>query len=74
MIPGKTTVILPGLLHKTCWVGTTLGSPDWTVRVNACTVHIVPARIMQLLEWSLTLSVSLMFRTWPECTEAMSEQ
>ena len=74
MIPGKTTVILLDLLHKTCWVNSTLGSSDWTVRVYSRTVHIVPARIMQLLEWSLTLSVSLMFRTWPECTAAMSEQ
>ena len=27
-----------------------LGSPDWTVRLNTYTVHIVPARIMQQLE------------------------
>ena len=32
----------------------TLGSPDWTVQVNSCTVHLVPARIMQLLEWGNT--------------------
>ena len=25
-----------------------LGSPDWTVRLNAYTVHVVPDRIMQL--------------------------
>ena len=34
------------LLHKTCWVDSTLGSPDWTVRLNAYTVHAVPAWIM----------------------------
>ena len=28
------------LLQKTCWVDFTLGSPDWTVRVNASTVRI----------------------------------
>ena len=39
------------LLHKTCWGDFTLGSPDWTVRLNAITVHVVPARVMQLLEW-----------------------
>ena len=38
------------LLHKTCWVDSTVGRSDWTVRVNAFTVHLVPARIMQLLE------------------------
>ena len=43
-------------LHKTCWVDSTLGSPDWTVRLNACTVHVVPARIMQLLWcWQFSL-------------------
>ena len=26
---------------------TTLGGPDWTVRLNACTVHNLPAPIMQ---------------------------
>ena len=36
------------LLHKTCWVDSALGSQDWTVRVNTFTVHVVPARIMQL--------------------------
>ena len=35
------------LWHKTCWVNSTLGSPDWTVRVNACTAQ---AWIIQLLE------------------------
>ena len=39
------------LLHKTCWVDSTLGSPNWTVRLKACTVHVLPARIMQLLDW-----------------------
>ena len=34
------TVILPG------WIDSTLDSPDWTIRLNACTVHAVPARIM----------------------------
>ena len=42
------------LLHKTCWVNSSLGSPDWTVRPNAFTVHVVPARIMQHLEWGRT--------------------
>ena len=27
----------------------TLGSPDWTERLNAYTVHVVPARIMHFL-------------------------
>ena len=27
------------LWHKTCWVDSTLGSPDWTVRLNACTLY-----------------------------------
>ena len=35
------------LWHKTCWVNSTLGSPDWTVRVNVCTAQ---AWIIQLLE------------------------
>ena len=30
--------------------GFTLGSPHWTIPLSS-TVHIVPARIMQLLEW-----------------------
>ena len=35
------------LLHKTyIWVYSTLGSPDWVVRLNVFTVHVVPARIM----------------------------
>ena len=29
----------------------TLGSPDWTERLNSYTVHAVPARIMQFFEW-----------------------
>ena len=39
------------MFHTTCWVDITLDSPAWTVRLIACTVHVVPARIMQLLEW-----------------------
>ena len=39
------------LLHETCWVDSTLGSPDWTVRLNAYTLHVVPAGIMQYLDW-----------------------
>ena len=39
------------LWHKTCGVDFTPGSLDWTVRLNAFTVHVVPARIKQLLEW-----------------------
>ena len=27
------------LLHKTCWVDSTLGSPDWTVGLNAYAVQ-----------------------------------
>ena len=38
------------LLHKTCLVDSTLGSPDWIVRVNEYILHVVPALIMQLLE------------------------
>ena len=37
------------LMHKTCWIDSTLGSPDWTVRLNAYTVHDVPARIKHLI-------------------------
>lgn len=39
------------LLIKTCWVDSTLGSRDCTVRLNAYTFHVVPAQIMLLLEW-----------------------
>ena len=38
------------LLRETRWDDFTLGSHDWTVRLNTYTVHDVPARIMQLLE------------------------
>ena len=31
------------LLHKPCWVDFALGSPDWTVLLNAYTVHTWPA-------------------------------
>ena len=27
------------LLHTTCWVDPTMGSPDWMVRLNANTLH-----------------------------------
>ena len=36
-------------MHKTIWVDSTLGSPDWTVLMNAYTVHVVPDWIMQLI-------------------------
>ena len=36
---------------KTCRVDFTLGIPDWTVQLNLYTVHVVPARNMQLLKW-----------------------
>ena len=39
------------LLHKTCRVDLTPGSADWTVRLNIYTVNVVPARIIQLLDW-----------------------
>ena len=39
------------LLHNTRSIDFTLGAPDMTVQLNAYTVHVVPARIMQLLEW-----------------------
>ena len=32
------------MLRNTCWINFTLDSP------NACTVHVVPGRIVQLLE------------------------
>ena len=35
-------------LHKTFYVDFTLGSPDWTVQLNAYTVNVVPARIKQV--------------------------
>ena len=42
------------LFHKTCWVSSTCtGQPDWTVQLNAYTVRVVPARIMQLLGWGV---------------------
>ena len=37
------------LLHKTCTLD--VGNPDWTVRLNANTVHVIPARIMLHLNW-----------------------
>ena len=37
------------LLHTLCWV--TLGSPDWTLLLNACTVQVLTAQIMHVLEW-----------------------
>ena len=40
------------LLHKLCWFDLTLSSHDWTVWVYMhYIVHVVPAQIMQLLEW-----------------------
>ena len=42
------------LLHKTCWVDFTVGSPDGTVRVNAYTVHFVTVRIMQIVQWGVS--------------------
>ena len=36
-------------LHKTYWVDSVW--PDWTVRLNAYTVRVVPAWSMQLLDW-----------------------
>ena len=39
-------------LHTTCWVDFKFGSIDWTVRLNAYKENVVPARILQLKEWS----------------------
>lgn len=37
---------------KTCWVDTTLGSPNWTVSTECYTVHVIPSsRIIQILDW-----------------------
>ena len=42
------------LQHKTYRVDSILGSTDWTVRQNACTV---PVRIMQLIDWSVAINI-----------------
>ena len=66
------------MLHKTCWVDTTLGSPEWTVRVIAIhyTVHVVPARSMQILVVECNVSFEVLCirdQTIPEA-ENMSIQ
>ena len=48
------------LMHKTCWIDSTLGSPDWTVRLNAYTVHDVPARIKHLINLRVPLRLLLL--------------
>ena len=50
-------MILPRLhfLNKTYRVDFTLGSPDWTVQQDVCTEHVLPARILQLLEWGASV-------------------
>ena len=35
--------------------------PDWTVRLNANTVLVVPARIMQILDWGVLLDTCCKF-------------
>ena len=44
------------MIHKTCWVDCTLCTPDWTVQLNAFTLHVVLAQIMQRLDWSVLYS------------------
>ena len=66
------------MLHKTCWVDTTLGSPEWTVRVIVIhyTVHVVPARSMQLVVVECNVSFEVLCKrdqTIPEA-ENMSIQ
>ena len=39
------------MLHKKACVDSTLGSPDWTVRGNEYTVHVVPPGSLQPLKW-----------------------
>ena len=39
------------MLHKKFCVDSTLGSPDWTVRGNEYTVHVVPPGSLQPLKW-----------------------
>ena len=48
------------LMHKTCWVDFTLGSPDWMVRLNAYTLYNASllAWIMKLLEWGVHVKYS----------------
>ena len=69
------------MLHKTCWVDTTLCSKEWTVVVRVIairyTVHVVPARSMQLVvvECNVSFEVLCIYRdqTIPEA-ENMSIQ
>ena len=55
------------VMHKTCW----FDSLHWVIRTAQCTVrlnavHVVPTRIMQLLEWDLLLFLLIvtLILTW----------